>query len=375
MKRIAILAGEESGDARASSLMREILARKPDIHFFGAGGARMAALARGPFENWIERAGVVGLWDVLRNYGYFHAKFREFKALILRERPEAVLYVDYPGFNLRMAHALRPLLPTTRMIYYISPQVWAWNRRRIPRMARDLDRMLCLFPFEPPLYIHSGLQAEFVGHPLVEELARENLPKQREDSLLGLFPGSREREIRKLFPVMLAAVGLVRASRPDVKFVAAAAGERQAAWMHEIAVQAGEKEVRIETGMPHNLMARASFAWVCSGTATLEAAILGLPFCLVYKVPWLTYEVGRRLIRVPFLGMVNILAGSEVVRELIQTECTPFALADAALAMLNNPKAREALSARLMESTLILGEGGAAARAAQAVLRTLDEER
>jgi lipid-A-disaccharide synthase len=355
--------------------MREILAREPNTHFFGAGGARMAALASGPFENWIGRAGVVGLWDVLRNYGYFRTKFQEFKTLILRERPDAVLFVDYPGFNLRMARALRPHLPATRMIYYISPQVWAWNRRRIPRMARDLDRMLCLFPFEPPLYENSGLHAEFVGHPLVEELGREDLPKEREESLLGLFPGSREREIRKLFPVMLAAVGHVRASRPDVEFVAAAAGEKQAAWMHEMAVQAGETGVRIETGTPHNLMARAAFAWVCSGTATLEAAILGLPFCLVYKVPWLTYEVGRRVIRVPFLGMVNILAGCEVVREFIQAECTPFALADAALAMLNNPKARAALSTRLLESTRILGEGGAAACAAQAVLRTLDNVR
>lgn len=372
MKSIAIFAGEESGDARASALMREILARRPEWKFFGAGGTRMAALATGPFENWTGRAGVVGLWDVLRNYGYFRGKFRQFQQAVLDTKPDAVLFVDYPGFNLRMARALRHRLPATRMIYYISPQVWAWNRGRIPRMARDLDLMLCLFPFEKELYDSSGLRAEFVGHPLVEELAVECEGRGRRENLVGMFPGSREREIRKLFPVMIEAAGRMLQSRPDLEFVAAAAGEKQAGWMRGFLNGGAGSKIRIETGSPHVLMSAAAFGWVCSGTATLEAAILGLPYTLVYKVHPLTYEVGRRVIRVPFLGMVNLLAGGEVVRELIQNDCTPFQLADAALAMMNNPAARDELSGRLLGTTRVLGGAGASARAAEAVIEKLE---
>jgi lipid-A-disaccharide synthase len=367
MSKIAVVAGEASGDARACALLRELRQARPDLRFFGAGGPRMAALPDTDFDVWIDQAAVVGLWDVLRQYGYFRRKFEELRARILCERPAAVILVDYPGFNLRLARALRRDCPELKIIYYISPQVWAWNRRRIPQMARIIDLMLCLFPFEEELYRASGLRVKFVGHPLVEELAPEKNAPPREPDLVGLFPGSRDREVHRIFPPLLEAAKLVHQSRPEVRFQVAAAREGQAVWMRELAAPHA-LPLEIVTGQAHELMKTAAVGLVCSGTATLEAALLGLPYALVYRVNWLTYEVGRRLVRVPFLGMVNILAGRQVVREFIQAECAPFLLADELLHLLNHPAAREKLTQELALATGCLGGPGASQRAAEEIL-------
>ena len=368
---IAVIVGEESGDARAASLLQELARLHPEVRFFGAGGPRCAALgdpALGGFDQWTDQAAVVGLWDVLRQYPYFRSKFHQLRERIRRVRPAAVIFVDYPGFNLRLAAALRPLLPQTRFIYYISPQVWAWNRRRITRMARWLDLMICLFPFEVGLYEKSGLPTVFAGHPLVEELEPwRTVP--REDDLLGLFPGSRDREVHRLFPDFLGALRHIRASAPALRVEVAAARPSQAEWMRGQARQAGwsDTECLISVGESRRLMARATVGLVCSGTASLEAGLLGLPYALVYKVHWLTYEVGRRLVQVGHLGMVNILAGETVVREFIQGDCRPFLLADEVLRLWNNAEERGKLSLRLREATAQLGEAGASRRAAQAI--------
>lgn len=361
-----LIAGEESGDTRGAELMRELAARHPGIRFSGAGGPRMAALAEGYFDNWIERAGVLGLWDVLKRYPYFRAKFHAMRKRIADTEPDAVVFIDYPGFNLRMAAALRRRHPEQKLLYYISPQVWAWNRRRIPKMARMLDLMVCLFPFEQKLYEASGLEAVFAGHPLIEELHGET-PAPRDPNLLGFFPGSREREVKRLFPVFLKAARLVGESRPDVRFEVAAATVTHARWMRTEAESAGVS-MDIRHGGAHGLMRRAAAGIVCSGTATLEAACLGLPYCLVYRVAWLTFEVGRRLVTTRFLGIVNILAGRQIIREFIQHFCTPFAVADEALRLLNSARAREQLQAELARVIGQLGGPGAAGRASDAIL-------
>ncbi len=367
-KRLWIVAGEASGDARSSELMRAILALDPEVEFIGAGGPGMQALAAAPFDQWIAEAGVLGLWDVLKNYGYFKAKFDRMRADIARLDPDAVLLVDYPGFNLRLAKALRAKNPRRKILFYVSPQVWAWNRGRIPKMARWLDLMLCIFPFEKPLYERSGLRTEFVGHPIVEQMARDRRPVARDPGLLGLFPGSREREVRRIFPAMVAAAKLVAKSRPDVRFEAAAATASHAEAMRGMA---GDAPVEIRAGTAHELMQRAGAGIVCSGTATLEAACFGLPYALIYKTAWLTYEVGRRLVKVDHLGIVNILAGRTVVREFIQAAATPAALADEALRLLNNEGARERLAADLAGVVATLEGENAAERAARAVLDAL----
>jgi len=367
-RTIWIVAGEASGDGRAAELMRAMHSIDPEVEFIGAGGPRMKSHAAEPFDDWIAEAGVLGLWDVLRHYGYFRAKFDRMVAEISRRRPDAVLLVDYPGFNLRLAKTLRARMPNLRILYYVSPQVWAWNRGRIPKMAKWLDLMLCIFPFEKPLYEQSGLKTEFVGHPIVQQMDRDRVPVERDATLLGLFPGSREREVKRIFPAMVGAARLVAKSRPDVRFEAAAASEAHAGLMRAMA---GDVPIEIRVGTAHELMQRAGVGLVCSGTATLEAACYGLPYALVYKTAWLTFEVGKRLVKVQHLGIVNILAGRTVVREFIQNAATPAALADEALRLLNNDAERAALSARLHEVIDTLEGEGAAERAGRAVLDAL----
>lgn len=374
-RHLAIVAGEASGDTHGSALMRSLRVKDPLIRFTGKGGPKMAAIAResgGALDNWIAEAGVLGLWDVLRHYGYFRRKFAALLDELAANPPEAVILVDYPGFNLRLAKAIRRRRIPTRIIYYISPQVWAWNRRRIPEMARALDLMICIFPFEKEIYESSGLPTVFAGHPMAEEL-RPVPVADRDPLLFGIFPGSREREVRKIFPAMVGAALLIGRSRPEVRFEAAAATEAHAALMRGMADKLS-LPVTITTGASRDLMQRAGAGLVCSGTATLEAACLGLPYALVYKVATLTYEVGIRVIRIPYLGMVNILANRPVIREFIQHGATPAALADEGLRLLNSTEARERLSTDLASVTATLGgEAGnpASERAARAVLECL----
>lgn len=378
------VAGEESGDARAFEVMQAIRQIHPGIRFGGAGGGRMQSLCEAPFDPWIQRAAVVGLWDVLKNYGYFRAKFFAQLRSIGELRPDAVVLVDYPGFNLRLARALRDGGYAGKILHYISPQVWAWNRSRIPKMARILDLMICVFPFEAPMYEASGLHTVFVGHPLLEALAATRSGVERETGLLGLFPGSREREVRRIFPAMLGAARILSKKNPALRFEAAAAGPDRAAMMRRMAEGL---PVSIIEGGAHSLMQRASAGLVCSGTATLEAAFFGLTYALVYKTAWLTFEVGRRVVDVNALGIVNILnnyivnppvdpslpaaPAPHVVREFIQNDATPEALAEEALRLLENSEAREKLAADLSRVVSVLQAEGAARRAAQALLAAL----
>lgn len=379
-----VVAGEESGDARAFELLRAVKELRPSMCFGGAGGAQLVSLGADPFDPWIHRAAVVGLWDVLKNYGYFRAKFHTHLSSILSLRPDAVVLVDYPGFNLRLARALRARGYSGKIIHHISPQVWAWNRSRIPRMACILDLMICVFPFEAPMYEASGLHTVFVGHPLLEALAAKRSGCERETHLLGLFPGSREREVRRIFPPMLEAARILAKKNPRLHFEAAAAGPDRAAMMRRMAEGS---PVQILEGGAHDLMQRATAGLVCSGTATLEAAFFGLPYALVYKTAWLTFEVGKRVVDINALGIVNILnnylvnppsdprqpaaAAPHVVREFIQSDATPEALANEALRLLEDSDAREKLSADLLRIVSHLHAEGAARRAAQAVVEAL----
>jgi lipid-A-disaccharide synthase len=376
------VAGEASGDARAAEVMRALRGLRADVRFFGAGGGRMEALSEAPFDNWTAQAAVLGLWDVLRHYGYFRQKFRRMLADIRALRPAAVVLVDYPGFNLRLAKALRASGFEGKILYYISPQVWAWNRGRIPKMARYLDLMICVFPFEAPMYEASGLHTVFVGHPLLEALEKDRIPTPRESGLVGFFPGSREREVRRIFPVMVAAAEIIRREFPEVRFEAAAASEAHAERM-----RAFGEGIDVRAGTAHALMQRATAGIVCSGTATLEAAFFGLPYCLVYRIAWLTFEIGKRLVDVNALGIINILnnyrqnppsnpqfparPAPHVVREFIQHDATPEALAGEVIRLLRDVSAREALSREVQKITSELSAQGASERAAAALLEEL----
>jgi lipid-A-disaccharide synthase len=370
-KRIYFIAGESSGDAHGAVLMREIARLVPDIQFFGAGGPRMQKIAGGQFMDWTQEA-VVGLWDVIVKYPYFRGKFYQMYREILALDPVAVIFVDYPGFNLRLAHYLRRNQFTGKLIYYISPQVWAWNRGRIPRMAAFLDLMLCIFPFEKTLYEASGLRTEFVGHPMLEELDGHRIDQPREPDLVALLPGSRIREIKRIFPVMLEAAKLLLRKSEAIRFEASAASEPAREFMQKLAAEEGLSDIPIGLKNSCELMQRACVGMVASGTATLESSFYLLPFVLIYKVSWLTYLPGRLLIRVDHLGMPNILAGKEIIPEFIQHEALPVRIADSVWNLYSDPSRRATMVSEMGQVINFLGEKGAGRRAAEAVIRELD---
>lgn len=369
--KLFIVVGERSGDRHGAGLMESLSTREGESwKFSGLGGPQMQALAP-ELEDWVEEAGVVGLVEVLRKYGWFRKRFAATLQSILSTQPDAVVLIDYPGFNLRLAKALRASNYKGKIIYYISPQVWAWHRGRIPKMAKWLDLMLCIFPFEKTLYSGFGLKTEFAGHPLVAWHRKQDQGQTREKQLIGFFPGSRKREVTKLFPPLLEAGQLLAAKFPNARFIASAASPVLASLMQEIAAAQPLPHLEIQTGNVYDLMRRCTFGAVASGTATLEAAILGLPHCLIYKVATPTYLVGKRLIKVPYLGIVNILAGRELVRELVQRECTGSRIAAELIRLGDSPQTRSALQAEFTEVLHQLGDGEAYARAASLVSECL----
>ena len=374
-KRLYVVAGELSGDAHGAGLLRALKHQVPALEVHGVGGPQMAAVAGPGLEDWVEDAAVMGIWEVLKRYGWFKERFYKMLADLKEFRPDVLLLIDYPGFNLRFAEAVRKESPETRIVYYISPQVWAWNKKRIPKMVRLLDEMLCLFPFEKPIFEEAGLETTFVGHPLVDELEEKRiLGVVREDSLVGLFPGSREREVAKLFPTMIETAKRLKAWRGDLSFEVPAASHKLAVQIRGLLDGAGAADlIQVNAGESHSLMQRACCAVIASGTATLEAAYYGLPYCLVYRVAPLTYAAAKVLVKIKHIGIVNILAGEEVVKELVQGAADPSVVSRILRDFLESPERREALRVRLAETCSKLGGPGAHEKAAAAVARWLME--
>ncbi|MEP6822969.1 MAG: lipid-A-disaccharide synthase [Chthoniobacterales bacterium] len=372
-RRLYLVAGEASGDTHGAALIAALHSLDPEMVFTGRGGPRMKAVAGGNFFDWSRHSAVLGLWEVLKKYRYFRRQFAASLRYIREERIEAVVLIDYPGFNLRLARALRRKMPDLKIIYYISPQVWAWNRRRIPKMAKWLDLMLCIFPFEADLYNQSGLRTVFVGHPMIEALGASGRTEERQPDLVALLAGSRWREVRKILPTMIRAAEHIRAAMPQMRFEVASAS---ASFSKEVERRVRdsrlpEGSVQITIGQAEAAMQRASVGIIASGTATLQAAYFRLPFVLVYRVAWLTYLVARMVVKVKFLGMPNVLAGREVVREFIQHRADPRAIAMAALKLLQDQSARDALVAEFDQTIASLGEDGASLTAAQAIVEEL----
>jgi lipid-A-disaccharide synthase len=371
-KRLYFVAGEASGDEHGAALMRSLRDLAPDCEFRGRGGPQMKAIAGENVADWIGDAAIVGLWEVVKHYGYFREQFATALEEIGAAKPDAVVLIDYPGFNLRLARALRRRSPQIKIIYYISPQVWAWNRGRIRQMARYLDLMLCIFPFEAELYNLSGLRTIFVGHPMIENLAKRRTGEPRDPNLIGLFPGSRSREVKKIFPVMLKAIAEIIAQRPSTRFEVAAASQPLARDIHGLLDRSHLRHRgRVVTGDSSGTMQRVLAGMVASGTATLEAAYFRLPFVLVYKVSWPTYFAARLLMRTPFLGMPNVLAGREIVPEFLQHEARPQAIATSVLQLVDNPDVHQQMIADFDAVIEKLGETGASAKAANAILAEL----
>jgi lipid-A-disaccharide synthase len=413
---IYFVAGEVSADNHGAALMRSLGELEPRVQFIGRGGPQMQQVAGERFKNWIGDAAVLGLWEVVRKYGYFREQFRLTLNEILANKPDAVVLIDYPGFNLRLARALRRQSPQQKIVYYISPQVWAWNRGRIKRMADYIDLVLCIFPFEADLYSESGLHAVFVGHPMIERLEARKIDVERDPNLIGLFPGSRLREVRKIFPIMIETARLLLKARPNLHFQVAAASEELADEMSKVlaprlkpvplgmgderlqvaanksppltplsssrgegrmrdAPSQGRRVIEVTVGQTAEIMQRAWTGIVASGSATLEAAYFRMPFVLIYKVAWPTYLAGRLVVKVKYLGMPNLLAGKEAVPEFIQHRAQPGVMAKAVRSFIEDARAREQMISEFDAVIAKLGDSGADKRAARAIVEELREAR
>jgi lipid-A-disaccharide synthase len=373
---IYFVAGEVSADNHGAALMRSLRELDAKLNFVGRGGPQMQKVAGESFKNWIGEAAVLGLWEVLRKYGYFREQFRETAQEIRARKPDAVVLIDYPGFNLRLARALRRQTPRQKIIYYISPQVWAWNRGRIKKMAQCIDLVLCIFPFEVDLYNQAGLRAVFVGHPMIERLQARKIATERDPNLIGLFPGSRSREVRKLFPIMLQAARELKSQNPNLRFEIAAASEQLAAEMKLVIAgldQSQRREaIQIKVDETTVIMQRAWTGIVASGSATLEAAYFRLPFVLIYKVAWPTYLAGRLVVNVKYLGMPNLLADKEVIPEFIQHRAKPNAIVTAVQPLIDDANARKRMIAEFDTIVPKLGDIGASQTAAQAIIEEIE---
>ncbi len=364
-----MVAGEVSGDTHGSELMDALGKQAGGFDFRGLGGPEMSRLSEGLVRDWVEDAAVVGVWEVLRRYSWFKKRFEETLSEILELRPAVLLLIDYPGFNLRLAKQIHEKLPETKIVHYVAPQVWAWNHKRIPQIATTHDLMICLFPFEVPIFEGAGLRSRCLGHPLVDELEEKRIKASRGENLIGLFPGSRIKEVSRLFPMMLESASRLLRENTGIRFVAAAASEKVARVMGSFIEASGLPDdlVEVQTGESQHLMQTVTCGVVASGTATLEAAYYGMPYCLVYRVAWPTFLMAKQLVKLKFIGLINILAGRELVREFIQAEANAYEVALWLGQALANEGIRTKLTGELLEAASRLGEPGVHERAAHEI--------
>jgi lipid-A-disaccharide synthase len=371
---LLVIAGEDSGDLHGAELLRELKARRPGLRTVGVGGPRMTPFLDRKLAD-VKDLAVVGFIEVIRHLPRLNRLFREILAAAAGEGVSAALLIDYPGFNLRLAKALRRRLPDVKLHQYVCPQVWAWKKGRIPDLGRVLDTLYCLFDFEPELFRGYPVDARFVGHPLVELVkpecgraaffAEAGLDPAR--PLVALLPGSRKGEIERLLPPMVELTARWGRERPGVQWVLPVAPTLEPAFLR---AHLGAAPVTLVEGRTYAARAHADAALVASGTATLETALLGTPFAIVYKLNALTYQVARRIVQVPRFGLANVVAGREVAPELLQEEVNAERLG-AELARLLDPEVARRVRAELGEVRGHLGEPGAAARVAEDLLGKL----
>ena len=374
--RVLIVAGEASGDLYGGLLMRALSAGGRAVEFSGAGGPAMEAAGLRRVGD-ASSMGVTGLTEVLGNLPALWKAYRAARRAIddPARRPDLAILIDYPDFNLRLAaHARRARVP---VLYFISPQLWAWRPRRILKIAQRVDRMLVILPFEEAMYREAGVPVEFVGHPLLD-LVRAGRTRRQTAAVLGLdaarpivalLPGSRVNELAAHLPPMVGAAGLLAEEFGDLQFVLPVAPTLSRPAVEAAVRRAGGRAASsiVLVGQDrYDAVAAADAAAVASGTATLETALLGVPMVIVYRMSRLTFALARRLARVPHIGMANLIAGARVVPELVQGDCTPRTIAAELRRILTEPATAQRMRQALAGVRERLGPPGAIARAAAA---------
>ncbi len=364
-----IVTGEASGDLHGANLIRAARRIDPGLSFFGVGGPRMAAEGC-RIVIPAEEISVMGLVEVVSHFPIIWRAFRRLKAVLKGpERPDLLICIDFPDFNLRLARQAKTA--GVPVLYYVSPQVWAWRRGRVWKIARVVDRLAAILPFEPDFYRQTGLSVEYVGHPLLDEFegARDLETVLREQGLdpsrpvVGLFPGSRRSELRFSFPTILEAAEEIRRRQPGVQFLLPVASSLGPQPFAE-ALAGRDLPVTLMEGSIYDGAAACDAILAVSGTVTLQIALVGTPMAILYKMAPLTYAIGRRLVKVEHIGLANIVAGRGVVREFIQEEASPENLAGEILRILEDPGYRQAIRDGLATVRERMGEGGCSERVA-----------
>ncbi len=375
--RLFIIAGDPSGDIHAANMIKALVRKCPGVRIAGLGGPNMKKAGVKILSNIVEDLAIIGFTGVIRNFPRIRRLFLRTVNFLATQRPDALILVDYPGFNLRMAAEAKKLgIP---VIYYITPQVWAWRRGRIKTIAEVVDKIIVIFPFEEGLFRQAGLDVTYVGHPLLDLLTidmdgqqvRSYFGLDPNRTLVGLVPGSRKSEIESMLPVMLEAAERLKDRLPDVQFALPRASTISPESLQRI-LDKFSLNICVADRYRYNLRSTFDFAWVTSGTATLETAMLVTPMIIVYRVHWLTWLIGKRFMTLACIGLPNIIAGDMVVPELLQDEFTAQNLADTTHRYLTQTEELEQMREALQLVKDKLGGPGASALAAEAVLETLE---
>jgi lipid-A-disaccharide synthase len=367
-----IVAGEASGDIYGAGLVREALKLVPDLAFFGIGGERMREAGVETLVDSSDMA-VVGLVEVIKHFDVISSAFRKLKQILLDTPPDLLILIDYPGFNLRLAKVAKKA--GVKVLYYISPQIWAWRQGRVKKIARLVDHMAVILPFEAPFYEEAGVPVTFVGHPMLDLVnvtydrsgAAASFHLDPSRKIVGLFPGSRHNEIERILPVIIGAAGKLKEQFPDIQFILPLAST-----LHNDDIvpllTAANLSVTITRERIHDMIRACDAVISVSGTVTLEIALVGTPMVVIYKLSPLTYQLAKRLVKVPNIGLCNIVVGETVVRELIQDEANPDMIAAEIGKILSDKWYQETIRQKLGEVRSKLGGGGASLKVARLAL-------
>jgi lipid-A-disaccharide synthase len=376
-KQILIIAGEASGDMHGVGLIKELRRINPQASFFGMGGDKMREAGVETFYH-INQLSFMGFFEVLENLGFFREVMKKMTQILDERKPDLAILIDYPGFNLKLAEEIkkRKIL----ILYYISPQVWAWGKGRIKKIKKLVDKMIVFFPFEEKIYKDAQVDVDFIGHPLLDVVKtsltqdefRNKFGIEKDQILIGLFPGSRALEVEKILPIMLSSCEIMKSKIKDLKVAVSLAPTIEKDYLVSFLTQKRLEVVLVEK-FTYDLMRYSDFLLVKSGTSTLEAAIIGTPFVVIYKTGFLTWLVARSLVKVPYIGMVNLISGKKIVPEFVQYEAKPEKIAWEMYQFLTDKEKYQKMKDELSAVKEKLGEKGAYKRGAEIVFRMLGE--
>jgi lipid-A-disaccharide synthase len=375
--KVMIVAGEASGDLHGSGLVREMLKMQPGLEIFGVGGDRMKNQGVRLLYH-INEMSVLGFWDVMKRFAFFRGVYRNLVSAMDESQPDLLILIDYPGMNLKLARAAKE--QGIKVFYYIAPQVWAWGANRIQKMVRLVDKMAVIIPFEEKMFQQAGIDAKFVGHPLLEtvnsKIGRDEFFQKHglnlDQKVVGLLPGSRILEVKRLLPEMLQTVRQLQKSHPEIQTIISKADSVALNIYQEILQN--NNQVKLVDNSTYEIMKHSDLLIVASGTATLESALFNTPLIVVYKVDPISYLIGKQLVKIDTIGLVNVIAERKIVPEFIQHQFRKDRILPEIEKLLFDKNQRAVIINNLKKIKKKLGVPGASSRSAELALATMNSE-